>query len=186
MMKLGAILAGGASRRMGRDKASLLIDGRSLGLKIAGELESAGYEPVTLGGTPLPGCRFIPDREAGSGPLSALRGFTPDEGLVFLASCDLPLFSCVAPTALESLLVHHQAVIPMIDGRPQPLCALYRSSCWQSLVNQPKLSRVMDWTAGLDAIYPAEEALREAGADPRQFQSANTPEELQALLALGE
>lgn len=186
MKRQGIVLAGGASRRMGTDKASLLINGETLLARIVRELQAAGYEPVVLGGACLPGCRFIPDDESGSGPLNALRGFAPQEGLVFVASCDLPHFSRQVPAVLEALLRGHQAVVPVIEGRSQPLCSLYRSSCWQSLMQEPGASRVMQWIDRLDAVFPAEEDLTQTGGNPLNFRSANTPEELQALLALGE
>ncbi len=171
---------------MGKDKASLTIRGESLMEKTIRELEAAGYEPVVLGGIPFLGCQHVPDRVAGSGPLTALREFTPHNGLVFVASCDLPFFSRHVPAALESLLEGHLACIPLINGRLQPLCALYQSSCWTSLVQEPQMIRVMQWIEGLDAVFPTEEGLEKAGANPLHLRSANTPEELQALLALGE
>lgn len=171
---------------MGQDKASLSIEGRPLAERIADAMETAGYEPTVLGGRPLPGRRFIPDEALGSGPLAALRGFTPQDGLVFVASCDLPLFRSQVPLAFEDLLEDSDCVLPSVEGRIQPLCGLYRSACWLYLRQDPLIRRVMDWADRLQRVEADESRLLAVGIQPAWCQGANTPEELQALLALGE
>lgn len=171
---------------MGQDKASLLVGGRPLAQRIADELEKSGCETTVLGGTPLPGRRFIPDEALGEGPLAALRGFSPQEGLVFVASCDLPLFSSRIPPAFELMLGGADCVIPSLEGKLQPLCGLYRSSCWNLLRQNPPPKRVMDWAAQLHLVEADESLLLSGGVRPAWCQGANTPEELQALLALEE
>ena len=180
------ILAGGASSRMGQDKASLLIEGRSLVERIADELQKAGFEPFILGGRPLLGRHFIPDETLGSGPLAALRGFAPPDGLVFVSSCDLPLFRSSIPLAFEEMLADFDCVIPRIAGSDQPLCALYRSSCWLPLRQDPPLRRVMDWVDRLTCVKSDEPNLLAMGIQPSWCRGANTPDELHALLALEE
>ena len=56
------ILAGGASRRMGQDKALVQVDGEALALRVARALRAAGFDPITLVGrrattTPCGGSR---------------------------------------------------------------------------------------------------------------------------------
>ncbi|MGA1077227.1 MAG: molybdenum cofactor guanylyltransferase, partial [Ilumatobacteraceae bacterium] len=50
---VGVVLAGGASRRMGTDKAFVAVDGRSMVLRVADALVSGGCGPlVCQGGDP--------------------------------------------------------------------------------------------------------------------------------------
>ena len=49
-----AILAGGRSSRMGRDKALVEVDGRALALRVADALRRAGADPVAAVGGDLP------------------------------------------------------------------------------------------------------------------------------------
>ena len=42
----GAVLCGGASRRMGSDKALLGVEGRAMAVRVAGALAAAGGRPV--------------------------------------------------------------------------------------------------------------------------------------------
>src|SRR5690606_29827571 len=75
----GAVLTGGARRRMGRDKALIEIDGRAMAVIVAATLVEAGCEPVVaVGGdaeqlTGL-GLAFVPDVEPGAGPLGGVVG----------------------------------------------------------------------------------------------------------------
>ena len=91
-MTAGAVLAGGSSRRMGSDKAALVIDGQPMAVLVAGALAEGGCEPViVVGGAPLPGLDTVPDLHPGDGPLggviTALRHLGAD---TVVAACDLP------------------------------------------------------------------------------------------------
>ena len=73
----GAVLVGGASRRMGVDKASLEVDGRPLAVTACSALLGAGISPVAVVGgashPPLPpGVKWLPDRWPGEGPLGGI------------------------------------------------------------------------------------------------------------------
>lgn len=94
---LGAVLCGGASRRMGVDKALLGSPTDPLAGHVASALAAAGVDEVLLVGgdrNALAGLphRWMPDDEPGSGPLGAVATITrhvPDTALVVCA-CDLP------------------------------------------------------------------------------------------------
>jgi molybdopterin-guanine dinucleotide biosynthesis protein A len=127
------VLAGGRSRRMGRDKASLAIDGVRLLERVAGALRPHVRE-VLVGAAAgqdvaLDGARVVADRASGQGPLmglaSCLATSTSDRNLV--AACDLPE---LPPALLERLLeeaLDWEAVVPQgPDGSLEPLLAVYR------------------------------------------------------------
>jgi molybdopterin-guanine dinucleotide biosynthesis protein A len=110
-----AILCGGASVRMGRDKATLEVDGIAMGRRVADACREAGSRQVAaIGGDADElgrlGLTVVADDEPGDGPLpatiTALRWAPAD--LVVVLSCDL-----VAPNpAAIGLLVERLAVAP--------------------------------------------------------------------------
>jgi molybdopterin-guanine dinucleotide biosynthesis protein A len=136
----GLVLAGGESRRMGRDKALLLRDGQSQLAYLAALLERVSDRVfVSARSTQLRDAErsryaLIVDRYADIGPmagiLSALEEH-PDRDWLVLA-CDLP--NVDEPT-LRFLLEHRSEEKPFTafrssyDGLPEPLCAIYRSGC---------------------------------------------------------
>jgi len=123
----GILLTGGTSRRMGFDKASMLIDGVPCAARVARAMKAVVADAVEVG----PGVSGLPaihEAPRGGGPLVALcagaRALN-EVGQVRAAlvlACDLPL---VTATLLRTL-VHWPAtrsIVPIVEGRPQPLCA---------------------------------------------------------------
>src|SRR6185436_398763 len=93
----GAVLTGGASQRMGTDKALIDVDGRALALSVADALRSAGATRVLAVGGDLValrglGLEAIPDQHAGEGPLGGILTAleATDEDVVVVLACDLP------------------------------------------------------------------------------------------------
>lgn len=117
----GAVLVGGRSRRMGVDKAALLVDGRPLAEAVAAALRPVCVE-VLLAGRPVPGVggRVVtdpPDPPDG-GPLAGIvacleAARTP---LLVAAACDMP---SIVP-ALVADLVDRLAAAP--PGRGAAMC----------------------------------------------------------------
>ena len=69
----GAVLTGGRSSRMGRDKATLPVDGVPMAARVADALRRAGAEPVlAVGGDQAAlealGLTWVADRHPGEGP----------------------------------------------------------------------------------------------------------------------
>jgi len=179
-----AILSGGRSERMGTDKGALLIDGEPMGVRIARSLKEHGYGVTVLGNIPSADFRQLPDADPFAGPLVAISNFHPVGDCVFVCSCDIPLFDARLVETLFNGIDDFDAAIPSIDGRLQPLCALYTS---RSLKIAHDLAaegerRVMAWVHRLRFREVGESTLAKYGLDPRCVLGANTPEELDALL----
>lgn len=178
------LLTGGASRRMGQDKAGLIVDGQPLGLRLARLLAKAGWAPTVLGREPLPGYAWVSDSTEYAGPLSALRAVHPLPGRVAVVSCDVPLFRAEVVQALDLILdaeCEVDAIVPSLAGRWQPLCAVYRSSAWAVLADLDS-DRVMAWLDRLNVRVLDEDALVRRGLDPRWMKGVNSPSELAELL----
>jgi len=128
----GALLLGGASSRMGTDKAGLAfrrLGDEPAGLVLARGLTTIFSQVLLVGGSPpetAPGLR-VSDPE---GPRCALRGLVgalqaaPCERVLVVAT-DLP---GLTPEMVLGLLAAPAAdvVLPRSDEQLQPLCALYR------------------------------------------------------------
>lgn len=93
----GVVLAGGASARMGVDKATLTIAGKPMVVSVADAMWEAGCHPVECQGGDAAaiaefGLEVIPDDVPGLGPLpaisAALSRHTGSD--VVVAACDLP------------------------------------------------------------------------------------------------
>lgn len=182
---LGAILAGGAGRRMGGDKALARLWGRPLIAHVASALEIANCEVLAVGrADPVAGVPAIADDTAGHGPavglLTALRRAAGRP--VFLAATDQPLLR--PDTAIAMLGLEGPAVIPLAGGTHQVLCAVYRPDCLEPLArlvatdSSPPLQRLLD-DLPFRAVLEAE--WRGWGEDGRSWRSIDTPDELAAL-----
>jgi molybdopterin-guanine dinucleotide biosynthesis protein A len=125
----GLLLTGGSSRRMGRDKAELVVAGERLADRAARVLQTA-CNPVLEIGPGRSALETVGDDDPHAGPLAALvtgagalrtRGY---EGAVLLLAVDLPFVDA----RLLELLVDHPAghsVVPVAGGMRQSCCARY-------------------------------------------------------------
>ena len=123
----GLVLTGGASRRLGVDKATLVLDGETLAARAA-RLLTVCCDPVLEVGPGHTRGAAVCETPVGSGPLAALvTGATAMaaafESVVLLA-CDLPW---VAPVLFELVAASPAALTVPVDehGRRQYVCARY-------------------------------------------------------------
>jgi molybdopterin-guanine dinucleotide biosynthesis protein A len=125
------VLAGGAARRFeGRDKAALVLGGRTLLDRV---LAAAPDGPAVVVGPPRRTGRaasFVREQPPGGGPLAALAAGlahvrTP---WVLLLAADLPFLTAAAVAALRDAVAGHDAAMAVDDaGRDQPLLSLWRA-----------------------------------------------------------
>ena len=133
----GAILAGGDSTRMGRDKAGVLLAGRSLLEHVHGVVAPLCDEVLVVtrdehrGTQPVPsGCRVVTDALPGRGPLvgihAALAAAATDRVLV--VACDMPWLE---PLLLRAMIDEGagDVVIPRTGRGWEPLHAVYHRRC---------------------------------------------------------
>jgi molybdopterin-guanine dinucleotide biosynthesis protein A len=126
------------------------------------------------------------DRLAGRGPLAGMVAGMEASAtdLCFVTSCDVPLLQPALIASLAEAANGYEAVCPRVEGRLQPLAAVYRVARalpgFRDALEGGRL-RVTAAFADLNVRFVDEEALRLS--DPRldSFRSANTPAELRAL-----
>jgi len=125
----GYVLCGGASRRMGRDKALLPLHGRPLAARVADVLTRAGAVTVeAVGGDAVGlaavGLRHRPDRWPGEGPLGGLVTALMAPGTADVAAvlaCDLvdPDPTAIAAVVAARAATDADVAVPVVGGREQ-------------------------------------------------------------------
>jgi molybdenum cofactor guanylyltransferase len=129
------VLAGGESRRMGRDKSLLPLDGRPLIAHVLDQLRPHFQEVLVSAGSPdryrFLGVPVVPDRAAGRGPLMGIAcalAATAHER-VFFAACDIPE---IRIEVVRRMLREAAGCDGVVARRPggwiEPLFAVYRKS----------------------------------------------------------
>lgn len=149
---MGAVLTGGQSSRMGRDKSLIDLGGVALAVRVARALGDGGCDPVVaVGGDGAAleglGLRFVADHLPGAGPLggvrTALASCPPEVAGVVVAACDLPWLDGGAVRALvgaTGALPAPLAVVASGDGRRQ------QHLCWWAREAAPVLAAA--WEEG--------------------------------------
>lgn len=196
---IGAVLVGGASRRMGRPKADLAHPGGgTLAEHAVRILRDAGAREVWLlgaGGTAagLDGVPRLDDARADRGPLGGLvaaleraRGLAPDRTpsaapgggpWVLLLACDLPYVDAGDARALARAAAAGAApaCAPRRDGRWEPLFACYDAA----RVAREAKSRLAAGSASLQGLLDAVGAMEHRVRDPRRLDDWDTPDDTQ-------
>lgn len=130
----GFILVGGASSRMGRDKARLTLGGRSFVERIGDALSGVAGRVNLVGAKNVDSSLKIgnvPDVYEGWGALGGLHAalYACRAEWAAIVACDLPFVTSELFARLVALRDDSEAVVPLQrDGRLQPLCALYRTA----------------------------------------------------------
>lgn len=179
------VLAGGKSRRMGRDKAHLDRDGKPA-LEHTVDLLEPLVEKVWVSvrqGQPADALRDrypqIVDRDADAGPvagiLAALESETNVDWLV--VACDLPnLDELTISTLLEQASDERFTAFQSThDGLPEPLCALYRPASADTI-----RAFVSDGIRCPRKILIRSDVELLEQPNPHALDNVNTPEDLAA------
>lgn len=185
------VLAGGRSSRMGSDKALLRLGQRTLLERALHTLSAVAANPVIVGARARYGAYgvVIEDIYPDCGPLggihAALSATATDLNL--LLSVDMPQMQpeFLAWLLQRSAASEHWIVVPELDGRPQPLCAVYRRDvrgpAEQALANRDL--KVSNLFTKVPTQRIAEHEMMAAGFSPEIFTNVNTPGEFERLAA---
>ncbi len=201
---LGAVLAGGESRRFGSAKALAPFQGEPLALRAARTLEEVCTGVVVVGRVDglEPGDFFdlVPDKLPGMGPLGGLHaalvvllervGEDAEGAGVLLLGCDMPLVEPALARAVGwvGATCGRPAAAPMRQDegrgdRLEPLCAWYGLGCLP-VVEERLQGPDRSLHGLLEAVeaYPIPPARLGPTLNPGwALRSANTPEALEVL-----
>jgi molybdopterin-guanine dinucleotide biosynthesis protein A len=184
----GIVLAGGRSRRMGRDKAALALDGITLLEHAVAALTPVTDDIVVVGprrDIELPGqVIVVQDEIPGAGPLAGLltglRQVRYDYALA--VACDMPFLDPHVLRLLLHLVGGHDAAIPLIDGRGYPFPGVYTRRITPAierhiLSGRLKLRALLN---DLDVRWVGENEIGRLDPDHRSLVNVNTAAEWQA------
>jgi molybdopterin-guanine dinucleotide biosynthesis protein A len=134
----GIVLAGGKSSRMGRPKATLPF-GPEVMLQRVVRLLGSVVRPIVVVAAPgqelppLPAAVLIAyDEHAARGPLegllAGLLAAAAQADAAYATSCDVPLLAPAFVSAMIDRLAGNDIAVPVENGFPHPLAAVYRTS----------------------------------------------------------
>ena len=136
-MNLSAvILAGGESKRMGRDKAWVEFDGQPLIARAVSTVRSTGINEVYISGRAgidysALACSVLLDSGPGAGPLRGIeRALDSTQApLTLVLAVDLPRMTAAFLQKLVARCDPLTGVVPKIRGQLEPLAAIYPKRC---------------------------------------------------------
>jgi len=174
----GIVLAGGASRRMGQDKAFLEVDGKPLIAHALDALHGATDRTVIGGDAarigPL-GVEHLADESPGAGPVpaivAALRASAAP--LTVILPCDLPFITAESIDRLCSVLGDGDVAVPLVTGR-----VAWLPSVWRTSVG-PEIERLH--ATDVRSVRRLASALRVVhfiDSNPQQWRDADRPADL--------
>ena len=192
------ILAGGRSVRFGRDKSVEIVAGRSLLQHVVDAVSPIASEIVVVRApgtssppvnseTPL---RHAQDVRAGGALAGLYSGLLVCSQPVALAlGCDMPLLSRPLLRYLWGLLSQDvDAVMPLWEGKKEPLHAFYRRTCLAAIekaLDEGK-RRFVQFLPDVRVRYVSHDELRRLDPEGRSFWNVNYPSDLARILPVLE
>ena len=186
----GVVLAGGLSRRLGRDKAVEPIGGEPLIQRVASRLSQVSSqtvvvvnEPGRAKALPIPDSATVavdiyPNKGSLGGIFTGLSATVTD--WAFVVSCDMPFLNTALLSYMSSLRDGFDVVAPLIGGRPEPTHALYHKVCLPHIrrrldAGELKISGFFD---EVRVRYVSESELDRIDPERLSFFNVNTQEDL--------
>ena len=192
------VLAGGLSRRLGRDKALEPFEGEPLIQRVIGRLSRFTDETVVVVNSeargkelPLPHDTVIavdifPDSGSLGGIFTGLTATRNEWG--FVVACDMPFLNTDLILHMLALRSDYDAVVPLLNGYPEPTHAAYSSACLPHI--QRRLEARELKIAGFfdDVRVRTLSEVEVDDLDPGRlsFFNVNTPEDLARAVTLAE
>ncbi len=189
-VRCAAILAGGLSTRMGRDKALLELEGEPLVRRTARTLEGLFERVIVVTNREevanAAHLTAVPDAHFQKGPLAGIEAALAHWGeATFVVACDLPYlnpdfirFQC------QQWHENLDALVAQSDDGLEPLHAIWAPSClprvraFLEAERPPSLRRVL---AQLNVELLSVEAARRFDSQLRCFENWNRPEDVAVI-----
>ena len=192
----GIVLAGGISKRFGRDKAVEPFQGQPLINRVIESLSAVVDEVIVVVNSdergqslPLPASsRAVTDIYPNCGSLggifSGLTIASNDWGLV--VACDMPFLNIDLLRHILDSRSGFDAVVPILDGWPESVHAVYSKACLPFMEEKMQAGRlkIAGFFEDVRVNYISEEAL--LGYDPEKlsFFNINSQDDLELAISL--
>ena len=194
----GIVLAGGLSRRLGRDKAAEPVGGEPLIKRVMGRLSKVTGDLVVVvndarrgSQLPLPdSARVAVDLYPGAGSLGGIfTGLTSAEGeWGLVVACDMPFLNLELLGHILSLRDGYDVVVPELEGRPEPTHAAYSKECLPHIERrlQAKEFKIARFFDEMRVKHVPQKDVSRLDPDYLSFINVNTQEDLDRALLLVE
>ena len=191
-----AIIAGGKSRRMGRDKAFLDLGGKTLIERVITASADLGQSQTLLITNKPDEYRhlglemytdILPDKGSLGGIYTALTQAAHPAVLVL--ACDMPFIKTeLLRFMIAQLDEATDIVVPRVEGYPQGMHAIYRKTCLPPIREQLQANRlkIIRFYGKMRVRYLDEADYAPYDAEGRSFTNLNTPAELEQARELIE
>ena len=192
----GVVLAGGLSRRLGRDKAVEPVGGEPMISRVISRLSKVSDQTVVVVNEPeraellpLPeSAKAAVDAYPGKGSLGGIfTGLTAAGGSwAFVVSCDMPFLNTSLLSHMLSLRDGYDVVAPVVDGRPEPTHALYSRVCLPHIQRRLEADelKIIGFFDDVTVRYVSEAELDLLDPERLSFFNVNTQEDLDRAHAL--
>ncbi|MDA1096183.1 MAG: molybdenum cofactor guanylyltransferase [Chloroflexi bacterium] len=193
---VGIVLSGGASSRLGRDKACEPVGGVPMLVRVTNALHAVCSHTIIVGQPEgrrdlllPPDATWVPDEfPGGRGPLAGLHAglSAATTDFVIAVGCDMPFLNPLLLSKLTGMALDpafdRDAVLPNIGGVLQPLHAIYRRSATVGLATdllmQLERPGLRDLAGRLQARYVLDDEVRAIEPGLRSFWSVNDEDDL--------
>lgn len=182
-----AILAGGKSSRMGRDKAFVELAGKAMIEHVIERTQAIGQsetilitnQPANYAHLGLPMFTdILPEKGSLGGIYTAIQASSAPYTLCI--ACDMPFVNADLLRYMVSIAEGWDVVVPKVDGYPEGLHALYGRTCVDAIhkrLMQDQL-RVIGFYPEVRVRYLEEAEYKTLDPQRRSFQNINTPDDL--------
>ena len=185
------VQAGGASSRMGADKALKPFLGHPLIQRVIERVSPIADEIIVTTNRPddyqFLNLRLLPDLKPGRGALGGLYTAIASalHPIVAVVACDMPFASAALLETMTRLLVQNEAdvVIVKTEEGYEPLHAVYRrATCLPAILSAIETDqwKVIAWFPQVKVHALTPEEARQSNPDGLAFWNVNTPEEFDA------
>jgi len=186
----GIILAGGLSSRMGSDKSLMAYKNETFiehmvrkMRQVVDEIIIASNHTAKYG---IPGTVEVQDIYPDMGPLGGIHAglLASQKPWAIVVATDMPLFKANLALFLLERSAGYDVVVPYINGRWEPLCAVYSRECLKPIVECLKadIRQIHRFYSQVKVLKVGEEELSRVGKIDELFYNMNTPEDYRNLM----
>ncbi len=182
----GAVLAGGESRRFGRDKARAELAGKPLVSYVVEKLQTLFEDVLIISNQPVAYEGFhvtvVSDIVRGAGSLGGLLTALvhAQEERCFVAACDMPFIQVDLVRRMVDRCKGFDVVVPEAGEELQPLHAIYSKRCVgpiQQMIAEGDF-RIFDFYPQVLTLRLEERLWAELDPESRSFSNINTLQDL--------
>jgi molybdopterin-guanine dinucleotide biosynthesis protein A len=189
---IGTVLAGGKSRRFGRNKAVEIFEGERLIERQVRTLRSVFPEVMIVANTPELyldlNVTTVADVLPGRGPLGGIyTGLLFAQGdSIFVTACDMPFLQLAVIRRMVDLFPGHDVVVPRLGEYLEPLHGIYSPRCLphiKRMLDREEL-QVIRFFPSLKVAHLDEEEIRWLDPAGLSFFNINTPEDMERAMEI--